>query len=525
LLLARAEARGREIAVRMALGAGPRRLARQLLTESLVVGVLGGVGGLVLAAWALDLLLALVPANAPRMSEVHIDGSVLAFTAGAALLTSLVFGLAPVFHLGGGNVQAALAGAATRSATGGVARQRFRRALTVLEIALAVVLVVGSGLMLKSFERVLRVDPGFQPRGLLTFEIELPEKEYPTNESAVDLWQRLAQRLSMLPSVCSDTVATELPPVRLINADGFRIEGRPLPKGLPVWSVDFDTTVGDGYFETLGIRLVKGRFLNARDTSDSMPVVVVNEEFARRFFPGEEVLGKHVVQGRDGTPWHTIVGVVADVKQQGIDAPTGSEFYWPMRQRVHISPRTNRVMSIVLRSDLSNPRSLVGAVRDAVADIDPILAVAHVASMDDRLYDAVAKPRFVTTLIGVMAGLALVLAAIGIYGVMDYSVAQRTRELGIRVALGAEPARVRRMVLGEGLQLGVVGIAFGTAAALVMNLFLRRVLVDLLFQVSPVDPGTFCAVLALMLATALFASWWPARRATRVDPMVALRED
>ncbi|HEX6838552.1 MAG TPA: ABC transporter permease [Polyangia bacterium] len=525
LLLARAESRGREIAIRMALGAGRRRLARQLLTESLVVGVLGGVGGLLLAAWALDLMLSLVPHNAPRMSEVHIDGAVLAFTAGAALLTSVVFGLAPVLHLAGGNVQAALAGAATRSSTGGAGRQRFRRALTVLEIALAVVLVVGSGLMIKSFERVLHVDAGIAPHGLFTFEIELPEREDPTNESAVALWQRLEERMATLPSVRAATVASGLPPLRQLNANDVMFEGKTPTKDGPAFNVDFFNTVGDGYFETMGIRLVEGRWFDAGDTGDSMPVVIINEQLARRFYPGEDPVGKRLRAGGDKSPWLTIVGVAGDVKQQGIDTPTGTELYLQMRQLVKAYPHANRVMSVILRSDLANPRSLERAAREAVGAIDPVLAVAHAATMDERLYDAVAKPRFVTTLLGALAGLALVLAAIGIYGVMAYSVAQRTRELGIRMALGAEPARVRRMVLGEGLRLGVAGIALGTAAALAVNLLLRRALVDLLFQVSAVDPATFAGVLALMLAVAGFACWWPARRATRVDPMVALRED
>jgi putative ABC transport system permease protein len=523
LLLARAESRSREIAIRMALGAGRRRLARQLLTESLILGVIGGALGLILAAWALDFMLTLVPASAPRMSEVHIDGAVLAFTATAAVATSIVFGLAPVAHLGGGSFQQALSSAGTRATASG-SRQRFRRALVVGEMALAVVLVVGSGLMIRSFERVLRVDTGFQPRGLLTFEVELPEKEYPTNESAVDLWQRLEERLAALPSVRSATVATGLPPTRTLNANDIAFEGKTPSKDGPAFNIDFYNTVGDGYFETMGIRLVAGRFFDGGDTTDSMPVVVINQQLARRFFPGEKALGRRL-RDDDKSPWHTIVGVVADVKQQGIEAQTGTELYWPMRQLVHAFPHANRVMSVVVRSDLGNARALERSVRGAVAEIDPILAVAKLATMDERLYDAVAKPRFVTTLLGLLAGLALVLAAIGIYGVMSYSVALRTRELGIRMALGAEPASVRRMVLWQGLRMGLVGIALGTAAALGINVVLRRALADMLFEVSAVDPATFASVVLAMLGIALVACWAPARRATRIDPMAALRED
>ena len=523
LLLARAESRSREIAIRMALGAGQRRLARQLLTESLILGVIGGALGVVLAAWALDFMLALVPSNAPRMSEVHIDGAVLAFTAAAAVATSIVFGMAPVLHLGGGSFQQALSSASTRATSSG-SRQRFRRALVVGEMALAVVLVVGSGLMIRSFERVLHVDTGFESRGLLAFEVELPEKEYPTNESAVDLWQRLEARLTALPSVRSATVATGIPPARPLNADDIMFEGKAPSKDGPIWNVDFDNIVGDGYFETLGIKLIEGRFLAQSDTTDSMPVAVVNQQFARRFFPGQKALGQRVRES-DQSPWFTIVGVVGDVKQQGIETPTGTEVYWPMRQLVKVFPRANRFMKVVVRSDLGNPRTLERSVRNAVGELDPILAVAKLETMDERLYDAVAKPRFVTTLLGVLAGLALVLAAIGIYGVMSYSVAQRTRELGIRMALGAEPAAVRRMVLAQGLRIGVTGIAIGTVAALGINIVLRRALADMLFQVSAVDPSTFGAVVAAMLGIALIACWAPASRATKVDPMAALRED
>ena len=339
------------------------------------------------------------------------------------------------------------------------------------------------------------------------------------------MWQRLEERLATLPSVRAAPVAAGLPPARTINANDIMLEGRTPAKDGPPFNVDFFNTVGDRYFETMGIRLVRGRFFDGGDTTDSMPVVIINEQLARRFYPGEDPLGKRMHVGGNDSPWLTIVGVVGDVKQQGIESPTGTELYFQMRQLVHAFPRANRVMSMVLRSDLGDPRTLERSVREAVAATDPVLAVAKLATMDERLYDAVAKPRFVTTLLGALAGLALLLAAIGIYGVMSYSVAQRTRELGIRIALGAEPARVQRMVLGEGLRLGVVGIALGTAAALAVNLILRRALADLLFQVSAVDPATFGGVLALMLAVAGFACWWPARRATRVDPRVALRED
>jgi predicted permease len=523
LLLARAEARSREIAIRMALGAGRRRLARQLLTESLIVGIIGGAVGLLLAAWGLDLMLALVPANAPRMAEVRIDGAVLAFTVAASLGTSVVFGLAPVFHVGGPGFQLSLSGAGTRT-TGGLSRQRFRRALVVGEMALAVVLVVGSGLMIKSFARVLDVDTGIRPHGLITFEMELPVKEYPDNAHALALWDRLRERLATLPGVTDATVLAGLPPNRRLNANDFYFEGKTEAKDGPAWNVDFFQTVGDDFGKTMGVTMAAGRPIDEHDSADGMLAVMVNEQLVRRFYPGENVIGRRV-RSDTSEPWWTIVGVVKDIKQQGIDAPTGTEVFFPIRQIGKVYPRSLNIMHVALRTELGSPRSLEKAVRHVVGELDGQLAVAKLATMDELMYDAVAKPRFVSTLLGALAGLALLLAAIGIYGVMSYSVAQRTRELGIRMALGAEPARVRAMVLGQGLRLAVVGIVGGTVVALVVNLVLRHALADMLFKVSAVDPLTFAGALLGMLCVAAFACWAPARRATRVDPMVALRED
>jgi putative ABC transport system permease protein len=487
-----------------------------------VLGVIGGAVGLLFAAWGLDYMLSLVPSNAPRMSEVRIDGAVLAFTLFAAMATSVVFGLVPVFHIGGPGFQLALSGAGTRS-TGGLHRQRFRRALVVGEMALAVVLVIGSGLMIKSFGRVLEVDAGFQPHNLLTWETELPEKEYPDSAKITELWSGLERRLAAMPGVRDVTVMAGLPPNRTMNANDFQFEGKTPSKDGPAWNVDFFQTVDTGYFKTMGIPMVAGRALDEHDGPDGQPAVVVNEQFVRRFYPGENVIGKRV-RPEDSNPWLTIVGVAKDVKQQGIDAPTGTEVYFSMRQLAKFFPRANAIMHVAVRTNVA-PHSLERQVREAVGEIDPTLAVAKLTTMDELMYDAVAKPRFVTALLGALAGLALLLAAIGIYGVMSYSVAQRTRELGIRMALGAEPARLRRMVLGQGLRLGVTGVGIGTVAALALNLVLKRALGEMLFKVSAVDPMTFGAVMALMLCVAAVACYAPARRATRVDPMVALRED
>ena len=391
-------------------------------------------------------------------------------------------------------------------------------------MALAVVLVVGSGLMIQSFGKVLRVDTGLEPHGLITFQIELPEKEYPDNDRAVALWTQLEVRLGALPGVRAATVMAGLPPHRQLNANDIMFEGKTPSKDGPAWNVDFFQTVGDDYFKTMGIHMAAGREFDATDVGKGAPVALVNQQFARRFYPGEEVIGRRVRPENDG-PWITIVGVVRDVKQQGIDAPTGTEIYFAMRQVAARYPRSSRLMNVALRTDLANPRTLESGVRRVVGEIDSTLAIAKLATMDELMYDAVAKPRFVATLLGVLAGLALLLAAIGIYGVMSYSVAQRTRELGIRMALGAEPGRVRGMVLGQGLRLAVAGIVIGTVVALGINVVLRRVLSEMLFQVSAVDPVTFGGVTALMLIVAGVACYAPARRATRVDPMVALRDE
>jgi putative ABC transport system permease protein len=519
LLLARAEARSREIAIRMALGAGRRRLVRQLLTESAILGLLGGTLGLVLAYFGLSVMMALVPQNAPRMQEVRINGVVLLFTVVSALATSVVFGLAPIFHARGQDFRGALA--AGGRTTGSLSRQRFRRAMVVVQMALAVVLVVGSGLMIRSFMRLQRVDLGFDPTRLLTLQIELPEKDYPTTEGVLALWTGVEQRLAALPGARGVTLMTGLPPNRRINANDVVFEGRTPTRDGPVWNVDYWQTVCDDYFQVMGIRIVEGRAFEPPDGPQGAKVVLINQSMAHRFWPGESPLGRRVRQGGPDTPWQTVVGVVADVKQQGVESPTGTEIYFPMRQVQYGRPA--RLMNIVMRAE-ADPRALVGGLRRAVAEIDPRLAIARLRTMDDVLYDAVARPRFLATLLGILSGLALTLAAIGIYGVMSYSVAQRTHELGIRMALGAERRRVLRLVLGQGLWLATVGIALGFAATVLLNLVLTRTLGSLLFQVGRFDPFTLGGVAALMVLVAALACFAPAHRATRVDPMAALRD-
>jgi predicted permease len=524
LLLARAEARSREIAIRAALGAGRGRLVRQFLTESLLLGLAGGAIGLVLAIWGVDLTTSLIPEGAPRAREIHIDAWVLAFGIACSLLTSLLFGLAPVLHTRVADLHERLKESGQRTTS---PRQRFRRILVVAEVAMAVVLVIGCGLVIRSFNRLQQVNVGFNPDGLLTMNIELAPKTYPNDAAANAFWDRLLRDLGAIPGVKSATLMSGLPPFRNVNANDLWLEGKTKREDGPVWNTDFWNTVAENYFETLGIKLEDGRLFTAADGPTAPPVVVVNRAFARKFYPDENPIGKRLRTAgwlRD-KPMQTIVGVVGDVKQQGIDAPTGTEIYIPMRQAVEIAGGAENHMNIALRANGVSPMSLASAARTIIQNADATLPIADVKTMDQVLWSAVAKPRFLTFLMTLFAGLALVLAVVGVYGVMSYNVEQRTRELGIRVALGARPSGVRGLVLRQGMFLVGIGVASGLAAALAVNVALSHVFAEVLFQTPALDPLTFTLVGGLVILVAALACWVPALRATRIDPMVALRSE
>ena len=523
LLLARAEARTREIAIRNALGADRGRLVRQFLTESVLLGLLGGAVGFLFAVWGVDMTVALLPEGAPRASEIHIDVSVLGFAIACALGTSLLFGLAPIIHTRVADLGAVLKDG-MRTATG--QRQRFRRVLVVVEVALAMVLVIGCGLVVKSFVRLSQVDTGFRPAGLATGQVEIVDKTYPKDDDVIAFWRNLEEITARQPGVEAVTVMGGLPPTRKVNANDAEFEGKAQGKDGPVQNIDFWQFAGDDFFQTLGMRLVAGRFLDANDTETSEPVVVINQALARRFYPGEDAIGKRlkVAPWRKEAPWQRIVGVVVDVKQQGLDAPTGTEVYIPLRQSKVTNGAAPRNLHLVARTT-GDPRALVPILRSVVPKLDPTVPIYRVRTMDAVLYDAVGKPRFVTFLLGVFAGIALALAAIGIYGVMSYSVAQRTRELGIRMALGAQASGVRRLVLRDGLALAAGGVVVGLAVAFAVNTGVASGLSGVLYQVKAVDPPTFVAVAVVVLAVAGLACLVPAVRATRVDPMIALRQD
>lgn len=529
LLLARSETRTREVAVRHALGASRRRLLRQFVTESLLLGILGGGLGILVAVWAVDGVTALIPSSAPRAAEIALDGAAVAFAVGCSLFAALLFGMAPIFHARRTDLHGALKDGSPRM-TGSKARLRARRALVIAEIALAAVLVIGCTVMVRSFMKLQQVELGFRPDHLLTFELELPKKTYPGASGDV-FWRRLADRLRGLPGVDGVTMFDGMPPQRPINANDLNFPGktRPGPGGV-VWNVDYWQIVGDDFVETMGLRVTKGRALSRSDSEEAPPVALVNEAFVRKFFPGEDPIGQRIeVWGRpEGQPavHQTVVGVVADMKQAGIDRPAGTEVYLPMWQltRLPTPPESMTAMWIALRTQ-GDPDTVGPAASRVVADLDPTLPITKMRSMDDVMWEAVARPRFLTFLLTAFAGIALLLAAVGVYGVMAHTVAQRTHEIALRVALGALPAQVRAMVLRQAAGLVALGIAAGLAAAIGLQLVLDASLTNLLYGERLSQPLLLAGVAAAVAVTAFVATWIPVRRATRIQPMVALRSE
>jgi putative ABC transport system permease protein len=528
LLLARSETRSREIAVRHALGAGRRRLIRQFLTESLVLGGLGGGLGILAAVWALDGILAVIPRAAPRVGEIGLDGGAVLFAVACSIAASLVFGLAPILHARKTDIHTALKDGSPRM-TGSRGQLRVRKGLVIVEIALAVVLVVGCAVMVKSFVRLQEVDLGFEPDHLFTAEIELPAKTYPGDGvAATSFWRRLQDRLTALPGVKSATLVSGIPPSRRLNANDMGLPGRPKKVDDVPGNVDYWNASSDGLLETMGMRLVKGRALGPTD-SEAMPgVVMVNERFANRFWPGEDPIGKQIQL----TPWmddkakiQTVVGVVADVKQMGIDRPAGTEVFFSLWQApAQLGGETHNTMSLVVRTH-GDPNAIGPAVQQVVQALDPTLPVSKMRTMDDVVWEGVARPRFITVLLTAFAAMALLLAAVGIYGVMAHNVAQRTHEIGVRVALGAQPRQVRWMVLRQAGVLVLIGVAIGVVGAVALQLALDTELAGVLYGESLLRPALLVGVAVVVLLAAALATWIPARRATRVQPTVALRTE
>jgi putative ABC transport system permease protein len=510
LQLARAADRRKEIAIRSALGASSRRITRQALTESLLLAFIGGMIGLLLALWALDLIVKFGPENIPRLSEVDLDPRALGFTLVVTLLTGVLFGLAPALQSARVSLTEALNESGRAPGSGGREGARLRNMLVILETALAVVLLVGAGLLVNSFVRLLRTPPGFNPEGVIVARTTLPAARYPQAERGKAIYRRALERIAALPGVQQVSVASALPLASEWQI-GFRVEGG----GENEYYTAYSSWVSDDFFRAMGIPLKKGRVFTDQDRADTPPVVVINEAMARRFWPGQDATGKRIRWGGwDPPSGLTIAGVVADVKFSSLEAETPPTIYMPVFQ----IPRIRRDAIFIARTS-ADPSSLAAAMRREIAAVDAELPVYDVRTMNQVIAESVAQRRFTMGLLAIFAFTALGLAALGLYGVLSYAVTQRTREIGIRMALGGRRLDALKLVVGQGMKMAMIG----ALAGLIASLALTRLMKGLLFGVSASDPLTFVAVALLLMIVALLACYMPARRATKVDPMVALR--
>ncbi len=510
LLLARATARAKEIAIRRALGASGPRVFQQLLTESVLLAIVGGSLGLLLAEWGTDALLALIPASVPRMQEVHMDSTLLLFTLVVSVLTGLLFGLAPAWQAARANVNDTLK-EGMRGTSGH--RHVVRGVLVFAEVALVFVLLVGAGLAARSFIRLEAVKPGFDPQNILTMQMLLPASKYADDAKVAAFYEQLLPRVQALPGARYAGMTTPLP----LSGEGWQtdvmIEGRPVPAPNEFPNSDYQTIRGD-YFPAMGIPLLRGRTFYENDREKTEPVAIINETMARRFWPGEDPVGRRfcTCNADRREPWRTVVGVVGDVKQYGLDREQKTQFYVPHNQR------PLRYASLTIKTE-GDPLQMASAVREAVQSFDADEPVYNVRTMEQLLTDSSASWRLSMLLLGVFGAVALVLAAVGIYGVMAYAVTQRTQEIGIRMALGAQRANVLRMVVKQGMSLVLLGAGCGIAVAVLLTQLMK----SLLFGVSAIDPVTFALVTMLLGAVAFAACYIPARRATQVNPIIALR--
>jgi putative ABC transport system permease protein len=522
LLVARAETRRREFAVRTALGAGRGRLLRQFITEGVLLSVVGGALGLALARVGVRTIVRLYPDSLPRTSELAVDPRVLLFTLGLSVATGVVFGLAPLMHTRVRELMAALKEGGVKTA--GTARHLVRRGLVVGEIALAVMLVTGAGLLLRTVYNLINVDAGFDRARLVTFQMALPAVNYPAAAGRAQLYQRLLDRLRAMPGVQAATAMSGLPPMRQVNANDTDIDNYTAPPEGPFENVDYYQQVMTDYFETMGIPIVDGRGFTAPDAASTGMVAVVNETLVRTFWKDLNPIGQRLRPCcGDQVPWFTVVGVAKDVKQGGVDKKTGTEFYFLVDQtskappQIALAPGT---MHVVLRTTLP-PSTLASTIESAVREADASVPVVRLREMDAVFAESIRRPRLLAQLLGMFAGLALLLAAIGTYGVLSYMVTERRREIGVRIALGANQGRVLGDVLKQGLGLAAAGLAAGMAGALALT----RLMTALLFGVEPSDPATLAAVMATIAGVAALACVVPAWRASRVDPIVVLREE
>jgi putative ABC transport system permease protein len=512
MLLARTGAREREFAIRLALGAGRMQLVRQMLSESVLLAIIGGTAGVVLAIWGLDLLRSIGAQTVPRIAEVNLDMRVLLVTLGTAVVTGIVIGLIPALASGKPELTEALKEGG-RGATSGLRRNRLRNALVIAEVALALVLLVGAGLLLKSFVRLQNVHPGFESKNVLTMEVALPVLKYPRGKPVADFYAEATRRVKALPGVEAAAFTTILPLSGSNSDSSFGIEGRD-PTADKVYPDEELRVITPEYFSVLKVPLLQGRFFTEADQFDGPGVVVVNNSFAKKWFPSQDVIGKRITFSDTRKPdvkWMTIVGLVGDMRHRGLDLDPKPEYYLAHNQNAY------RGMILAVRSS-QDPRSLTSAIRREISRLDPDLPAANVRTLEQVAADSIAPRRLSVVLIGVFAAVALVLASVGIYGVMSFLVVQRTHEMGVRMALGAQRADVLRLVIGRAAKLVLVGVCVG----LLLGIMSSRALQAMLFNVGAFDPTTFVVVTFALIAVSLLASYIPAVRATRADPMIAL---
>jgi predicted permease len=522
LLLSRALARRKEVAVRASLGASRLRIVRQLLTESVLLSLAGGLAGLALAFWGVDAIHRLGTRSVPRLQDVSIDGTVLLFTCVLSLLSGVLFGLAPALRLGNVDLQTSLR-ATDRSSAGGQAfwgrSSRFRSLLVASELALCVVVLIAAGLLVRSFARVQDVAPGFNPASVLTMELTMAGRKYTDAARVYETYRGLWERLRAVPGVVSAGGVTALPLSQMFAWGPITVEGRVAPAGEKFINVDIRTVAGE-YFRTMEIPLARGRFFTEEDTRDTPIVVVVDQRMADELWPNQDPVGKRIRTGgfdvTPDTPWMTVVGVAGRVRQYSLDAgePRIAMYLWHKQ-------RPSRALNLVVRTTSADPSSITASVRQQIREMDPDLPVYNVRTMQSRIDESLARRRFARTLLSLFAILALGLAAIGTYGVIAYLVSQGTREIGIRLALGATPRDVLSMVVRAGMAVASFGIAAGLVGALVATRFMQ----SLLFNVHPMDPVTFVTIAATLAVIALIATYAPARRAAKVDPLIALRAE
>jgi predicted permease len=513
LLLTRAAGREKEMAIRTAMGASASRVVRQLLSESVLLALMGGAAGLLIAQWALYMVHAINPGNIPRLDAIHINGAVLAFTFAVSLLTGILFGLAPAWRALAIDLNTSLkSGGRTGQSSGGMGlgRNRLRGLLVVGELALSLMLLVGAGLLVRSFVRLERVPPGFSTDHIISMQVAATGPTYRQDKAVIEFYRQVEDRVAHLPGVQSVGETSALPLTGAVGWGGIKVEGYTPPPGQEL-QVDLRVATTD-YFRTMGIRLVQGRFFSDHDRADAQQVAIIDEKFARRFWPNGDAVGKHV--WFDPKKPITIAGVVGVVKQYGLDSDGKIAVYFPEEQ--------NADNGLFLAAHTSSdPAALAGAITREIHALDPGVVVFDVRTMQERLYDSMARQRFATVMLGAFAAFALLLAAVGVYGVISYLVSQSTHDIGVRMALGARPADILRLVTRQGMELAGIGIAGGVIGALALT----RVMAGLLFGVSTTDALTFSAVAVILAAVALVATLIPARRAIGVDPIVALRDE